>query len=115
MPYGFQILTQSGMQDIFNVPAFQLLHRSVHNLAILEQRSVNLTLDWKSLVAPCTFVLTCYCTRNDIFTSMASTNTAPNTRPATISVLLGLRETNVGPPPPVNNSDITVEVWGIKV
>ena len=103
------------MVDIFEVPAFQLLHRSVHNLTILEQRTVTLSLDWKSLVAPCTFIMTCSCARDDLFTSMASTNTAPETRPTSISVLLGLRETNVGPPPPVNNSNITVEVWGIKI
>ena len=116
MPYGFQILTQSGMADIFEVPAFQLLHRSVHNLTLLDQRTVTLTLDWKSLVAPCTFIMTCSCTRLDLFIPMASTNTSPNTRPTSISCLLGLFKLDAGSPaPPVNNSDITVEVWGIKI
>lgn len=114
MAYGFQILTQTGMVDIFNIPAFQLLHRSSYTMSRLEQRSVDLTLNWRSLTAPCTFILTCSCADNDLLTAMASTNTSPTSRPTTLPVLLGLRDTVIAPSYPPN-SLVTVEVWGIKV
>ena len=113
MAFGAQILTQSGMVDVFNIPAFQLIHRSNYTVSTGDQNSISLSLNWGSLTGNRFFVLTCYLTNlvGD-YSPLVSTNTSPYVTGTlnSISVLLGMSHRIASP-----GTGNVVEVWGVKI